>query len=254
MLPWLSGAFPHFPDTRTALDAPDGLLAAGGALSPDWLVSAYRQGIFPWFGDDDPILWWSPNPRMVLFPDAFKQRRSLTKRLRHGGFHVTLDQQFDAVIRACAAPRRHESGTWITAEMQAAYRKLHQCGIAHSVEVYQRDTLVGGLYGVAMGPVFFGESMFSRAPDASKVALAYLSGAMQQHGGRMIDCQMHTPHLASLGAITVARDAFIDYLELWLPDQAFAWPASPTEAPMVPASPWLSALAESDNTHLITRR
>ncbi|MYL22594.1 leucyl/phenylalanyl-tRNA--protein transferase [Halomonas alkaliantarctica] len=252
MLPWLSASIPHFPDTGMALNEPDGLLAAGGKLSPTWLVSAYRQGIFPWYSDGDPILWWSPNPRMVLFPAAFKQRRSLTKRLRHGGFRIALDQQFDTVISNCAAPRRHESGTWITPEMQDAYCRLHQHGIAHSIEVYQHDTLVGGLYGLAMGPVFFGESMFSLTPDASKVALAYLCAAMRQYGGKMIDCQMHTPHLASLGAVTVAREAFIDYLKVWLPHHAFTWPTSPSEAPRVPPSPWLLALAEPNSANLVT--
>ncbi|MDR5897893.1 leucyl/phenylalanyl-tRNA--protein transferase [Halomonas vilamensis] len=254
MLPWLNASIPHFPDTGMALDEPDGLLAAGGELSPTWLVSAYRQGIFPWYSEGDPILWWSPNPRMVLFPEAFKQRRSLTKRLRHGGFRVTLDQQFDTVINACAAPRRHESGTWITQAMQEAYCQLHRCGIAHSIEVTHQDRLVGGLYGLALGPVFFGESMFSHQPDASKVALAYLCAAMRQHGGKMIDCQMHTPHLASLGAGTVAREAFINYLKECLPSQAFTWPASFSEAPTVPSSPWLDALAKPNNTDLIYRR
>lgn len=247
MLPWLSSPHPNFPTTSKALDSPNGLLAAGGELSPVWLVEAYRQGIFPWFSDDDPILWWSPDPRMILLPEQFKQRRSLTKRLRHGGFHITLDQHFDQVIQACAAPRGEEAGTWITEEMREAYGLLHALGIAHSIEVHQHGHLVGGLYGVAMGPVFFGESMFSRAPDASKVALAHLARAMREHGGKLIDCQMHTPHLASLGAITVAREAFINYLKNWLPDKAFTLTTSPTEAPTVPASLWLNAIAAEGN-------
>ncbi|MDQ7734911.1 leucyl/phenylalanyl-tRNA--protein transferase [Halomonas sp. SpR1] len=247
MLPWLSSPHPKFPPTQVALDSPNGLLAAGGELSPVWLVEAYRQGIFPWFSDDDPILWWSPDPRMILLPEQFKQRRSLTKRLRHGGFHITLDQHFDQVIQACAAPRGDETGTWITEEMRDAYSLLHALGIAHSIEVHQQGQLVGGLYGVAMGPVFFGESMFSRAPDASKVALAHLARAMREHGGKLIDCQMHTPHLASLGAITVAREAFINYLKNWLPDKAFTLTTSPNEAPAVPASLWLKAIATKGN-------
>lgn len=243
MLPWLSSPHPTFPSTETALDSPNGLLAAGGKLSPAWLVEAYRRGIFPWYSDDDPILWWSPDPRMILLPEQFKQRRSLTKRLRHGGFHVTLDQHFDQVIQACAAPRGKETGTWITAEMHDAYCLLHTQGIAHSIEVHQDGQLVGGLYGLAMGPVFFGESMFSRTPDASKVALAHLTGAMREYGGKLIDCQMHTPHLASLGAITVARASFINYLSNWLPDKAFTIASSADQSPLVPASPWLNAIA-----------
>lgn len=245
MLPWLSSPYPSFPSTSRALNSPNGLLAAGGELSPAWLVEAYRQGIFPWFSDDDPILWWSPDPRMILLPEQFKQRRSLTKRIRHGGFHVTLDQHFNQVIQACAAPRGEEAGTWITGEMHDAYSLLHTLGIAHSIEIHQDGHLVGGLYGIAMGPVFFGESMFSRVPDASKVALAHLARAMREHGGKLIDCQMHTPHLASLGAITVAREAFINYLKDWLPDKAFT--LSSIEAPAVPASLWLNAIAAEGN-------
>lgn len=249
MLPWLSSPLPTFPSTDTALDSPNGLLAAGGELSPAWLIEAYRRGIFPWFSDDDPILWWSPDPRMILLPEQFKQRRSLTKRLRHGGFHVTVDQHFEQVIQACAAPRDEEAGTWITVEMRDAYNLLHFQGIAHSIEVHQDEKLVGGLYGIAMGPVFFGESMFSRAPDASKVALAHLAKAMRDHGGRLIDCQMHTPHLASLGAITVARASFINYLKNWLPDDAFTQASSSAEAPIVPSSPWLHALGAENNAY-----
>ncbi|MGQ7260489.1 leucyl/phenylalanyl-tRNA--protein transferase [Vreelandella sp. V005] len=247
MLPWLSSPYPIFPAISTALDSPNGLLAAGGQLSPVWLVDAYRQGIFPWFSDDDPILWWSPDPRMILLPEQFKQRRSLTKRLRHGGFHITLDQHFDQVIHACAAPRDELGGTWITNEMRAAYGQLHALGIAHSIEVHQGGQLVGGLYGIAMGPMFFGESMFSHTPDASKVALAHLARAMREHDGKLIDCQMHTPHLASLGAITVAREAFINYLNNWLPSKAFTLPSSPDETPAVPPSPWLNAIATEAN-------
>lgn len=243
MLPWLSSPMPYFPAVTTALDSPNGLLAAGGELTPGWLVEAYRRGIFPWFSDHDPILWWSPDPRMILLPEQFKQRRSLTKKLRNAGFDITVDQHFGQVIDACAAPRDGEAGTWITDDMYQAYCNLHAQGIAHSIEVHQHGRLVGGLYGVAMGPVFFGESMFSRVPDASKVALAHLARAMRDHGGKLIDCQMHTPHLASLGATTVARETFISYLEKWLPGAAFSVAASPEFAPTVPPSPWLSAIA-----------
>ncbi|SDN59256.1 leucyl/phenylalanyl-tRNA--protein transferase [Vreelandella arcis] len=243
MLPWLSSPMPHFPTVTAALTSPNGLLAAGGELSPGWLVEAYRNGIFPWYSDDDPILWWSPDPRMILLPEQFKQRRSLTKKLRNAGFEITVDQHFDRVIDACAAPRDGEAGTWITDDMYQAYCDLHAQGIAHSIEVHQHGRLVGGLYGIAMGPVFFGESMFSLVPDASKVALAHLTNAMRNHGGKLIDCQMHTPHLASLGATTVARATFISYLEKWLPGSAFRFNASPEDAPEVPPSPWLSAIA-----------
>lgn len=245
MLPWLSSPYPTFPPTTLALDEPDGLLAAGGELSPVWLIEAYRRGIFPWYSDDNPILWWSPDPRMVLQPAQFKLRRSLAKRLRNGGFVVSVDQHFERLVQACAAPRHGEPDTWITREMRDAYQRLHELNIAHSIEVHQAGRLVGGLYGLAMGPVFFGESMFSSVPDASKVALAHLAGAMQRHGGKLIDCQMHTPHLASLGATTVARETFINYLEQWLPQKAFSLSSSTLGGPTVPASPWLGAIASA---------
>lgn len=216
MLPWLPPSPIHFPPVSEALCDPEGLLAAGGALTPEWLAAAYRRGIFPWFSDDQPILWWSPNPRMVLFPSEIRIRRSLAKRLRNGGFTVTINRAFDAVTAACAAPRAGQPGTWINDEMRNAYARLHALGAAHSVEVWRQGALVGGLYGVALGPVFFGESMFSRTADASKVALVRLAGSMSSGGGRLIDCQMHTPHLASLGAREIARATFIGYLEEWM--------------------------------------
>ncbi|WP_280547602.1 leucyl/phenylalanyl-tRNA--protein transferase [Halomonas sp. 11-S5] len=218
MLPWLPERPVGFPPIASALRDPDGLLAAGGALTPEWLLAAYRRGIFPWFSDDQPVLWWSPDPRMVLFPNEIRVRRSLAKRLRNAGFHITADTAFEGVVAACMAPRDGQPGTWITAEMQTAYGRLHRLGAAHSVEVWHADELVGGLYGVAMGPVFFGESMFSRQADASKVALVHLARAMTAGGGRLIDCQMHTGHLASLGARDIAQSEFIGYLEQWLGD------------------------------------
>ncbi|WP_447555753.1 leucyl/phenylalanyl-tRNA--protein transferase [Vreelandella sp. EE22] len=245
MLPWLSSPTPVFPDTATALETPNGLLAAGGELSPPWLVEAYRRGIFPWYSDGDPVLWWSPDPRMVMAPANFRLHRSLAKRLRNGGFSVTLNQYFDQVINACAAPRQDEPGTWINPDMRLAYLNLHELGIAHSIEVHLEDRLVGGLYGVAMGPVFFGESMFSTVPDASKVALAYLARAMADRGGEMIDCQMYTPHLERLGAATIARKTFISYLDQWLPEKAFSVASKGHPAPNVPASPWLDAIPEA---------
>ena len=216
MLPWLADQPVHFPPVEHALRDPDGLLAVGGDLSPAWLLAAYRRGIFPWYSDDQPILWWSPDPRMVLFPHEIRVRRSLAKRLRNGGFRTTANAAFEAVISACAGPRAGQPGTWITDAMREAYGRLHALGVAHSVEVWRGERLVGGLYGVALGPVFFGESMFSREPDASKIALVHLARAMQDDGGRLIDCQMHTTHLASLGARDIARAEFIGYLEKWL--------------------------------------
>ncbi|WP_148254371.1 leucyl/phenylalanyl-tRNA--protein transferase [Aidingimonas lacisalsi] len=216
MLPWLPATLVQFPDSNQALDDPDGLLAAGGDLTPEWLLAAYRRGIFPWFSDGQPILWWTPSARMVLFPDELRIHRSLAKRLRNGGFHVSIDHAFDTVIHQCAASREHREGTWITTEMAEAYRRLHRLGHAHSVEVWHSDRLVGGLYGVALGCVFFGESMFSLERDASKVALVHLCRHFQNQGNGMIDCQMHTEHLARLGARDIARTAFIDYLEQYI--------------------------------------
>lgn len=241
MLPWLPEHPIRFPSAATALRNPDGLLAAGGALSPGWLLAAYRRGIFPWYSDDQPILWWSPDPRMVLFPEALKVRRSLAKRLRHGGFKVTADRAFGAVMSACAAPRQGQPGTWITDEMRAAYERLHALGAAHSVEVWHDGRLAGGLYGVALGPIFFGESMFTRVPDASKVALVHLARTMAAAGGRLIDCQMHTPHLASLGARDIARAEFIGYLEEWLGKPP---PVEPDGASFTPACWSFAALGE----------
>ena len=216
MLPWLPDHSVSFPPVSHALHHPQGLLAAGGSLTPDWLLAAYRRGIFPWYSDDQPILWWSPDPRTVLFPDELRITRSLSKRVRNGGFEVTFDRDFAAVLQACAAPRQGQPGTWVTEEMQAAYITLHRLGYARSVEVWQQSELVGGLYGVALGPVFFGESMFSRSSDASKVALVHLVNAMRSGGGRLIDCQMQTPHLTNLGAREIARPDFIGYLEAYL--------------------------------------
>lgn len=223
MLPWLPAQPIHFPPLDSALDAPDGLLAAGGALTPDWLLAAYRRGIFPWFADDQPILWWSPDPRLVLFSGEIRVRRSLAKRLRNAGFDITCDNDFAAVIEACAAPRADAEGTWITASMQAAYRRLHQLGHAHSIEVRRHGHLVGGLYGVAIGRVFFGESMFSLERDASKVALVHLARYLERQGGGLIDCQMTTPHLLSLGARSIARDQFINYLNQYADRPAPNW-------------------------------
>ena len=199
---------PGFPDVGLALTEPDGLLAIGGDLSVSRLLEAYRQGIFPWYGQGQPILWWSPDPRLVLFPEALRVSRSLRKTLRKGHFAVTLDTDFPAVISACAGPRAGEDGTWITRAMQLAYTRLHESGHAHSVECRLDGELVGGLYGVAIGRVFFGESMFARTSDASKVAFVWLVRQLQRWDFRLIDCQVHTGHLASLGARDIPRRQF----------------------------------------------
>ena len=216
MIPWLNADTP-FPPVETALRSPNGLLAAGGDLSPSRLLEAYRHGSFPWFNPGEPILWWSPDPRMVLIPGEFKTSHSLAKVLRNSAFEVRIDSAFEQVMRGCAAPRTGQQnslpGTWISADMIAAYVALHNLGYAHSVEVWMADELVGGLYGVSIGRMFYGESMFSRVSNASKIALAYLAGQLERRRFDMIDCQMHTPHLASLGARKIPRREFIDRLQ-----------------------------------------
>ncbi len=205
---WLSPDDQTFPDVELALREPDGLLAVGGDLSVERLLTAYRQGIFPWYSEDQPILWWSPDPRSVLFPERLKISRSLRKTLRKGRFRITLDQAFDDVIEACAAPRSGQEGTWIVDEMKHAYRRLHAAGHAHSVEAWLDDRLAGGLYGVAIGQVFFGESMFTHVSDASKVAFVHLVRYLRQWHYSLIDCQVRTAHLDSLGATQISRQHF----------------------------------------------
>jgi len=207
----MSGSHPHataFPPVETALAEPNGLLVQGGDLSLPLLLDAYRHGIFPWFNPGDPILWWSPDPRMVLAPADIRVTRSLAKRMRNGGFELRVDTAFVDVMRACGAPRKGESGSWISPAMVAAYRRLFDAGYAHSIETWHDGVLVGGLYGVAIGRMFYGESMFSREADASKVALVRLARQLQRWEFGLIDCQMETPHLASLGARTMPRAAF----------------------------------------------
>jgi len=213
LIPWLTDNDP-FPPVSRALRSPNGLLAAGGDLSASRLLDAYRNGIFPWFNPGEPILWWSPDPRMVLIPAEFRISRSLARLLRNSAYEVRTDTAFEAVMRACAAPRdRHHGGTWIGEDMIAAYCALHQLGYAHSVEVWMEDKLVGGLYGVSIGRMFYGESMFSRVSNASKIALAHLARQLGRWQFGMIDCQMNTPHLASLGAREVSRSEFIARLQ-----------------------------------------
>ncbi len=207
MIPLLTSDL-SFPPLDKALIEPNGLLAAGGDLSPERLLAAYSQGVFPWFNEDDPILWWSPDPRMVLFPNELKISRSLNKTLRKKNYKICADSDFIQVMQACAEPRKGQSGTWIHPEMVAAYVALHDLGLAHSVETWKDNMLVGGLYGIAIGKMFFGESMFSRKTDASKIAFVHLVRQLRNWGFGMIDCQMKTAHLASFGAREIPRKEF----------------------------------------------
>lgn len=207
MITWLGDA-DDFPPLDLALRRPNGLLAAGGDLTPERLVAAYRRGIFPWYSAGEPILWWSPDPRMVLLPGELHVGRNLRKTLRRQAFEITADTAFADVIERCRAPRPGQAGTWITDEMRAAYTGLHTLGIAHSVESWHAGELVGGLYGVALGRMFFGESMFSQVADASKVAFVHLVRQLRAWGFPLIDCQMRTPLLAAFGAREIPRAAF----------------------------------------------
>lgn len=208
MIRWLGPGDP-FPPIDTALSDPNGLLAAGGELTPARLLDAYRLGIFPWSADDEPILWWAPDPRMVLFVDELRVSRSLRKRIVSGEFTITADHAFVDVVRGCAGPRADGEGTWITPAIVDAYSRLFHMGHAHSLEAWRGATLVGGLYGVSIGRMFYGESMFARARDASKVALAFLARQLQRWNFELIDCQMSTAHLASLGARDIPRREFM---------------------------------------------
>ncbi|MDD2760887.1 MAG: leucyl/phenylalanyl-tRNA--protein transferase [Methylomonas sp.] len=214
-----------FPPLDQALSEPNGLIAVGGCLSPRRIVDAYRHGIFPWFNPGEPILWWSPDPRLVLFPAHLKISRSLAKTLRKQAFEIRYDFAFSEVIAACAAPRRAEGGTWITRDMKNAYRSLHEQGIAHSFEAWQDGRLVGGLYGIGIGRVFFGESMFHRATDASKVVFVHLVRQLTDWGYALIDCQVSSGHLLTLGAEEIPRKVFADLLASHCqhPPAARAW-------------------------------
>ena len=208
-IPWLDSVDPVFPDPELALQAPNGLLAAGGNLTIETLLTAYRHGIFPWYSDLEPILWWSPNPRLVLPPAQLHISRNLRKKLRHQTLQVSLNKHFPAVIEACSQTRKNGTGTWISDAMKKAYINLHQAGYAHSVEVFDTDGLIGGLYGVNLGQMFFGESMFTLKSDASKIALVYLCQHLKTGEIPLIDCQVRTDHLISLGAQTIPRTDFI---------------------------------------------
>ena len=211
-IPWLRKGDP-FPPVESALRDPDGLLAAGDDLSPERLVDAYTRGVFPWFGGDDPVLWWSPDPRAVLWLRDLHVSRSLRRTIRSADYRVTVDTDFSRVIAACAAPRGADSDTWISASMATSYEGLALLGYAHSVEVWLGSALIGGLYGVALGRMFYGESMFSRRPGASKIALVYLARQLEEWGFELIDCQVFTTHLASLGASTIPRTVFVETVD-----------------------------------------
>ncbi len=212
MIPWLSVTNHYFPPTNTALADPNGLLAAGGDLTPERLIKAYRTGIFPWFSDGEPILWWSPAPRCVLPLAQLHISKSLAKLIRKNKFKVTFDTAFCEVIEQCSAMREHQEGTWITPEMKTAYSALHSRNVAHSVEVWHEDQLVGGLYGLAIGNIFFGESMFSKQSNTSKIAFCYLVNQLRKWNFSVVDCQVHSDHLESLGAIEINRTQFTNYL------------------------------------------
>ena len=231
-----------FPDSSHALREPNGLLAVGGDLTPARLRNAYRRGIFPWFNPGDPILWWSPDPRTVLFPRQLRISRSLAKRLRRQSFAVTLDRAFNQVLRGCAAPREPAGDTWLVPEMIAAYAALHARGLAHSVEVWQDRQLIGGLYGVAIGRAFFGESMFSRVTDASKVALVHLCQQLADWDFGLIDCQMRTDHLMRMGAVEMPRGEFLGLLNRFcpLPGHDVSWDDGVDRAPDNQSSPCLT--------------
>ena len=231
MITWLTRDSLAFPPLQRAAREPNGLLAVGGDLSPERLIQAYRHGCFPWYQEGQPLLWWSPDPRTVLYPEKLHIPRSLKKTIRSGIYEVTFDKDFEGVIRGCAGPRAQADGTWITHEMQRSYLELHRRGIAHSVEAWRDGELVGGLYGLAMGTLFFGESMFSRAADASKVAFVHLVRSLQSAGFHLIDCQMHTEHLARFGSEPISRDEFAQALSAYLPpdvqDTFSLWPSTP---------------------------
>jgi len=215
-LPWLDDSDINFPTIESALVEPNGLLAAGGDLSAGRLIQAYRLGIFPWYENGQPILWWSPDPRMVLRPQQLKITASLRKFIRKQQFEITMDQDFPQVIEACSRVRSNSEGTWITEELKQAFCHLRHMEVAHSVEVWQQDELVGGLYGIAIGQLFFGESMFSRVDNTSKLALVFLVKQLRKWNYRLIDCQVSSRHLESLGAKEVSRQEFKQYLNKYL--------------------------------------
>jgi leucyl/phenylalanyl-tRNA---protein transferase len=226
-VPWVDINDP-LPHASTALDSPNGLLAAGTDLSPERVLEAYKGGVFPWFSEGQPVLWWSPDPRMVLYTDELRITRSFSKTLKAQRYNCQLvlktDTAFESVMRACAEPRNGQDGTWITEEMIATYKNLHERGIAHSVELWNGNSLVGGLYGLNIGRMFYGESMFARQNDASKIALTGLVTILTANGCPMIDCQQNTAHLASMGGREISRRQFLDRLEVLTSEPKFEWP------------------------------
>jgi len=211
-LPWLNASL-AFPDPETALKQPNGLLAAGGDLSVERLLLAYRQGIFPWYNEGEPILWWSPDPRTVIFPGHLHISRSLRKDLRQQNFRFSRNKAFKSVIEACSEPRAKQRGTWITQEMKNAYLRLHERGFAQSLECWQGEQLVGGIYGVVLGKCFFGESMFSRVDNASKAVMVELDKHLQAENFSLLDCQVSSPHVLSMGAVEIPRREFLQHLK-----------------------------------------
>jgi len=214
-----------FPNVSLAMKEPNGLLAVGGNLSPKRLIDAYHKGIFPWYTDGQPILWWSPNPRAVLFPDKLNISRSVLKTIRKNHYRITLDTAFNQVITQCAQPRADGNGTWLTQQMILAYSTLNELGYAHSAECWLGEELVGGLYGVAIGRVFFGESMYSHCSDASKIAFIHLACQLKEWGYTVIDCQVHSNYLKSLGSIEIPRSDYINLINRWtrVPGQSEQW-------------------------------
>ncbi|MBV36419.1 MAG: leucyl/phenylalanyl-tRNA--protein transferase [Rickettsiales bacterium] len=224
---------PLFPPADLAQENPNGLLAVGGDLSVERLIEAYKSGIFPWFCEGEPILWWSPNPRCVFLLDGVHVSRSMKRELNKSTYTITINKSFGAVVDGCAAPRAKEPETWILPEMKSAYQELHSQGFAHSIEVWKDDELVGGLYGVSLGRFFFGESMFSRAKNASKFALIYLTNYLLKNDFILLDSQVGNPHLYSMGAVDITRENFLELLakhsdwqqpdDLWQPKQLLDW-------------------------------
>lgn len=226
MIAWIEpGSTQPFPPSSSALHDPNGLLAAGGDFSPERLLAAYQRGIFPWYDESQPILWWTPDPRMVLYPDRLHVSRSLRKALRVGTYRVTADTAFADVMRHCAAPRPNQNGTWITPELTQGFAQMHELGFAHSVEIWEEQSLIGGIYGLAIGRVFFGESMFSGRRNGSKFALFHLCQHLRNHDFALIDCQVSSPHLETLGGEEVSRATFEQQLEVHTgrPDLRGSW-------------------------------
>lgn len=224
MIPWVSPG-QGFPDLSSALQDPNGLLAASQTLTAQDILLAYRQGIFPWCGLDQPILWWSPDPRMVLFPDQVKISRSLKKSILKADYTISMDTHFEMVMRECAQPRKSDASTWIGEDFIAAYTQLHHQGIGHSVEIWKGNELVGGLYGLSFGQMFFGESMFSKKTDASKIALTFLCFLLSHYAKSLIDCQVANAHLASMGAYNMPRGEFVQYLSSAMKEEMIDWRA-----------------------------